>query len=199
MPARRPEANTEPTTHERILAAAAALFVARGYASVSMREISQQLHLSKAALYHHFRDKQALLLEVLLAGIGQAGSIVTQAAGCSGGTRARLSALLTGIARNRHAQLTAMRLAERDAVHLTDEARVKMHGAYRTSFVRPIEEILRNGQATGELRAEVDPTWLTRTLLILAQPLLSVQETEIEGAVAATITLFFEGAGTARS
>lgn len=195
----RPEANPEPTTHERILAAAAALFVARGYASVSMREISQQLHLSKAALYHHFRDKQALLLEVLLAGIEQAGSIVTQAVSSSGGTRARLSALLTGIARNRHAQLTAMRLAERDAVHLTDEARVKMHSAYRTGFVRPIEEILRNGQATGELRAEIDPIWLTRTLLILAQPLLSVQETETEGAVAATITLFFDGAGTTRS
>lgn len=160
-----------------------------------MREISEQLQLSKPALYHHFRDKQTLLLEVLMAGIEQAGSLVTQAADSPGGTRSRVSVLLSSIALNRHAQMNAMRLAEREAVHLSAQAREAMHAAYRSKFLQPIEELLLSGQTAGELRADADPAWLTRALLVLAQPLLSVDEPDSGSLVAATVALFFEGAG----
>lgn len=160
-----------------------------------MRQISEQLQLSKPALYHHFRDKQALLLEVLLAGVEQAGSLVRQAAASGSDTRSRVSALLRGIAVNRQAQMNAMRLAERDAVHLSGPAREAMYAAYRTQFLQPVEELLRSGQVAGEVRADADPAWLTRALLVLAQPLLSVDEADSESVVAATVALFFEGAG----
>lgn len=165
----------------------------RGYHSVSMREISEQLEFSKAALYHHFRDKQALLLEILLVGIDQAGRIVAAAAQESGAS-ARITTLLTGIARHRHQQLQAMRLAERDAVHLPDAERATMLAAYRTKFVGPIEGLLRDGQAAGEISPDLDPAWLTRALLALAQPLLSGSATGSDSAVASTVSLFMNGA-----
>ena len=49
---------------ERILAFAAHLFARRGYPSTSMNEVAQACGLSKAALYHYYRDKYSLLLSI---------------------------------------------------------------------------------------------------------------------------------------
>ncbi len=50
------------TTRERILDVALDLFVRKGYAETSLREIAAALDLSKAALYYHFASKQDILL-----------------------------------------------------------------------------------------------------------------------------------------
>lgn len=55
---------TKPATSlkERILDLAADLFVRHGYAETSMREIADELGVSKAALYYHYESKQDILL-----------------------------------------------------------------------------------------------------------------------------------------
>lgn len=189
-------ADTRHGTRGRILDVATALFVEYGYAGVSVREIAERLDVSKAALYHHFHDKQALLLEVLMTGVQRAGAMAAEAAASAGGTRARVNALLTAIARDRDQQFNSMKLAEREAINLTDTARATMLHAYRTEFLRPIELLFRRGQAAGEVRPDLDPVWLTRALLTLAQPLRSVDEAELERAATATTELFFDGAGS---
>ena len=50
----------------RALLAARALFSERGYADVSMQQIADASGLRKASLYHHFRDKIHLFVEVFL-------------------------------------------------------------------------------------------------------------------------------------
>lgn len=162
-----------------------------------MREIASSLGFSKAALYHHFSDKQELLLEVLLAGVEQAGRISAAAVAAEGDTRARVRTLLEGVAQHRQQQRSAMRLAEREAGNLTEAGRAAMFGNYRELFLKPIETILMEGQAAGELTAESDPAWLTRALLALAQPLLSLDSAGSDHAVNATLQLFFDGAGAA--
>jgi TetR/AcrR family transcriptional regulator len=49
---------------EAILANAARLFARRGYAATSMNEVAQACGLSKATLYHYFRDKYELLVSI---------------------------------------------------------------------------------------------------------------------------------------
>jgi TetR/AcrR family transcriptional regulator len=49
---------------EAILDAASALFARQGYAGTSMNEVAQACGLSKPAVYHYFRDKDQLLLEI---------------------------------------------------------------------------------------------------------------------------------------
>src|SRR5215813_2313655 len=54
---------TEPsTTRERILDIALDLFIRKGYAETSLREIAAELGFSKAALYYHFESKQDILM-----------------------------------------------------------------------------------------------------------------------------------------
>lgn len=190
-----PEDAPAPGTRERIVDAATELFAERGYLGTSMREIAEELGVSKPALYHHFADKQALLLAVLLAAIEEAGAIVERAASRRGGVRDKVRTLLEGIIRDRRRQRSAMRLAEREAVHLADETRARMLAMYRQEFLLPVETLLKSGQDAGELTASADTAWLAHALLALAQPLLSVDASNAEQQVNATLDLFFEGAG----
>jgi AcrR family transcriptional regulator len=48
-------------TRERILAVALELFAERGFAGTSVRDISEALGVSKAALYYHFTSKDEIL------------------------------------------------------------------------------------------------------------------------------------------
>jgi len=52
--------------HEKVLNAALELFSERGIESTSMDAISQASGVSKATIYNHWADKEALLLEAML-------------------------------------------------------------------------------------------------------------------------------------
>lgn len=51
-------------TRAEIRDAALALFTERGYESTSMREIAEQLTITKAALYYHFESKEAIIVSL---------------------------------------------------------------------------------------------------------------------------------------
>ncbi len=61
---RRQTARSADTTRA-LLISARALFGNRGYAAVSMNDIVAQAGVTKGAVYHHFRDKRALLKAVV--------------------------------------------------------------------------------------------------------------------------------------
>ena len=52
--------------HEKVLNAALGLFAERGIEATSMDAIAQASGVSKATIYNHWVDKEALLLEVML-------------------------------------------------------------------------------------------------------------------------------------
>lgn len=56
-------------TRRRILEVAAKLFAAHGFAGTSIRDIAEELCLTKAALYYHFSSKDELLQELVSAPI----------------------------------------------------------------------------------------------------------------------------------
>jgi AcrR family transcriptional regulator len=51
-------------THERILDAARQMFVRHGYEATTMRAIADKIEYTPTAIYHHFRNKDALLTEL---------------------------------------------------------------------------------------------------------------------------------------
>ncbi|KAA0018904.1 TetR/AcrR family transcriptional regulator [Antrihabitans cavernicola] len=56
---------TEGSMRERIRQVALELFTERGYDGTSLREIAEQLGVTKAALYYHFKSKEAILLSLM--------------------------------------------------------------------------------------------------------------------------------------
>ena len=51
-------------TRERILDAARRMFVRHGYEATTMRAIADEIEYTPTAIYHHFRNKDALLTEL---------------------------------------------------------------------------------------------------------------------------------------
>jgi AcrR family transcriptional regulator len=64
---------------ELILAQAAALFAKGGYAGTSMNQVAEASGLSKATLYHYYRDKYALLVSITEGHVLRLQGIVGQA------------------------------------------------------------------------------------------------------------------------
>ena len=61
---------------EMILAHAAALFAQQGYPATSMNAVAQACGLSKATLYHYYRDKYALLVSIAEGHVGKLQALV---------------------------------------------------------------------------------------------------------------------------
>ena len=51
-------------TRAKILDAARRMFVRRGYEATTMRGIADEVEYTPTAIYHHFRNKEALLKEL---------------------------------------------------------------------------------------------------------------------------------------
>ena len=61
-PARTDVKDKDKDTRERILDVALDLFTEQGYDGTSLRQIAEQLGVTKAALYYHFESKEDILL-----------------------------------------------------------------------------------------------------------------------------------------
>lgn len=59
------DARTDEPTRQRLLNAAVALFVAKGYASTSVREIVAAAGVSKPVLYYYFKSKDGIYLALM--------------------------------------------------------------------------------------------------------------------------------------
>ena len=62
---RRRSAPDEAGSRDRLFAAAAAEFAARGFAGANVDRIARAAHVNKAMIYYHFKSKAALYQEIL--------------------------------------------------------------------------------------------------------------------------------------
>jgi AcrR family transcriptional regulator len=148
--------------HNDVLDAAAALFAERGIEGTSMDAISQESGVSKATIYKHWRDKDALALEAMLRvhGRDETPDIA------SGDLRADLIAVL---AHKPPARYGALR--ERVTPHLLAYCarNVEFASQWRARVLQPartqMQDVLLRGITRGELPPDLD-TDLATALLI---------------------------------
>jgi AcrR family transcriptional regulator len=86
-----------PTTRRRVLDTAVELFSRYSFAGTSLQLIADELGLTKAAIYYHFRTREQLLLALMKPIFTEIAEVV-EAAERRRGTRARCDAMLTGYA-----------------------------------------------------------------------------------------------------
>ena len=97
---------------ELILGHAAALFAQRGYPGTSMNQVAEACELSKATLYHYYRDKYALLVSIAAGHVDKLRALVGEVLAEGLAPEPRLRALIRRIveeyadARDAHRVLT---------------------------------------------------------------------------------------------
>jgi TetR/AcrR family transcriptional regulator len=157
----------EPTTiapstgRERILREATAKFVSAGYAAVSMQQIADAAGVTKATLYHHFRDKEALFLEVMRLAVRREQDRMIAAAASGATLREQLIAVAT---QHYGADQTDLQRLFADLRQHADETGQR---AFWDSCPRPwaqLEPVIATAIERGEI-VPVDPAFAARVVL----------------------------------
>ncbi|HYE38603.1 MAG TPA: TetR/AcrR family transcriptional regulator, partial [Ramlibacter sp.] len=79
---------------ELILGRAAALFARGGYPGTSMNQVAEACGLSKATLYHYYRDKYALLVSIADGHVTRLRAVVDEALAEASTTEGQMRALV---------------------------------------------------------------------------------------------------------
>jgi AcrR family transcriptional regulator len=187
------------TSRQKILETAAKLFIEHGYRGISMREISEKTNLSKAALYHHFRDKEELFLSILRANVERHAEVVKQATLLKQTIRARFEFMVEEFLNLPHQERAMVRLATQEMVHISEEACNLFRNTYHANFLKGIDNLLLAGMNSGELRKLNIP--FARTVFFgICFPFLCMNEAETTIAIKSTkatahdiVCAFFDG------
>src|SRR5690349_2866683 len=139
--------------HQRagILEAAARLFAARGYASTSMAQLAGARGMSKALLYHYYRDKEHILFDIADTYMNRLLAIIAETQTQPLDSRARLTALVARFMRTyEHAQPQHMVLVQ-DVKFLNVAHRRRILGKERKvvhAFADVIDSVKPRGRSS---------------------------------------------------
>jgi AcrR family transcriptional regulator len=152
--------------HQRVIDAALKLFAAEGIDATSMDAIAAASGVSKATIYKHWRDKEALCLEVLASLHGLDEPPLTK----SGDDRADIIAVL-----KRQPQARRDEVCRRLMPHLAAHAarNPEFGKAWRASMMRParvqLTQLLKRAMAEGALPADLN---LDVSVALLVGPMI---------------------------
>lgn len=131
---------------ELILDRAAAVFARGGYPGTSMNQVAEACGLSKATLYHYYRDKYALLVSITDGHVSRLQAIVRGTLAADSTPEAQMRALIRRLveeyahAQNAHRVLTedVKFLQPADRQHILDKEREVVRGfAQVVAALRP--------------------------------------------------------------
>lgn len=147
---------------QKILKQANLLFVEKGYHAISMREISSACGITKAALYYHFADKEALFLAILEEYLNAMDGLIQECSREEINLRGRLMRFVRAILAQPVEQRALIRLATQDFGQLTEQSQQVFGITYREKFIEPITGWMRTAIKEDEI-PEMDPrlaTWI---------------------------------------
>lgn len=148
------------TQREAILACAAHCFARRGYTATTMKEVAEACGLSKAALYHYFRDKDSLLLSIAEGHVSRLHALVAEVAAQDLDPAARLRELIRRILEEYAGAQDAHRVLTEDVKFMRPDDRERV-------LAREREVVAGFARAVGELRPELAQAALGKPLTML--------------------------------
>ena len=153
------------SAHQKVLQAAIELVAEQGIEATSMDAIARESGVSKATIYKHWADKEALLLEML----AEVNGVRTRPAFDSGNTRADMLAVLSF--RPREGAVTGERIAPHFAAY--SASNISFGIAWRDLVMEPprreLRHLMRLGIEKGELSPDLD---VDLSLALLLGPML---------------------------
>ncbi|MGH3433913.1 MAG: TetR/AcrR family transcriptional regulator [Thermocrispum sp.] len=154
---------------EQVLEVAARLFYERGYDGTSMEELSKRLGLTKSAVYHHVAGKEELLGLIVDRALDGLFAVAEQVRAVDGPAVERLERLVRGsvhvLAERLPFVTVLLRVRGNSTVELAALAR-------RREFDRLVTDLVRQAEAEGDIRQDVDPATAARLLFGMVNSLI---------------------------
>jgi AcrR family transcriptional regulator len=127
-----------------IVARAAELFARRGFSAATMNDVAAASAVSKATLYHYFRDKRSLLAQIALAHVQRLEALVDQVRQQRLGPEAELRMLISRFMQAYAGAQHEHRVLTEDVKFLDDAERHEVETAQRrvvTAFAATIARV----------------------------------------------------------
>ena len=148
------------TQRELILARAAHLFARRGYPATSMNQVAEACGLSKATLYHYYRDKYSLLVSLCDDHVSRLQTLVQEVLVVTLPPEQQLRELIKRIVEEYADAQNAHRVLTEDVKFLAPDDRERVLGKER-------DVVAGFAMAVGGLRPELKQAALTKPLTML--------------------------------
>lgn len=138
---------------ELILAQAAQLFARRGYPATSMNQVAEACNLSKATLYHYYKDKSSLLISIAETHVSKLAALVAEEEASTHTDEERLRRFIYRIVEEYAGAQDAHRVLTDDVRFLEEEDRERVLDKERevvAGFARAVSA-LRPGAPSDDL------------------------------------------------
>lgn len=155
-----------PETYQNILQTARRLFIAQGYTATSMRQIAEAVGIGKATIYHHFPDKQSILMALLDQNMGQMNDALV-AVQSEMEPRRRIEVAAKSSTRFLLESADVMQIARREVPEARDLIQ-KQFRLFLKDYLALLSDAVRRGIDQGIFRP-VDPLQATRVFMIMIQ------------------------------
>ncbi len=181
---------------DAVLAAAVRLFIVRGYEATSMGDLAEALGITKSSIYHHVTGKQDLLrmaIDHALDGLFQAAEEVRE---LRAPAIERLEVLIRRSVLVLADRLEFVTLLLRVRGNTAVEQGALMR---RRIFDAQVTDLVKQAQAEGDLRADVDPATAARLLFGMVNSLTEWYQPRRGNAATmadTVVTIAFEGLRT---
>jgi AcrR family transcriptional regulator len=181
---------------DTVLAAAVRLFNARGYDATSMFDIAESLGITKSSVYHHINGKEQLLqmaMDRALDGLFEAAAEVEALELPAIGRLEQLIRRSVLVLADRFEYVTVL-------LRVRGNTAVEQHAlSRRRDFDAVVTELVKQAQAEGGVRPDVDPATAARLLFGMVNSLTEWYRPRPGGAAAiadTVTTIAFEGLRT---
>jgi AcrR family transcriptional regulator len=137
------------------------IFAERGFDAASMEDVARAAGITKASIYHHVASKEALLARGLDRALSALFGVLETPEAKNGTPRARLTAIVLRVA-----EITMSMRAEVSVLFRVrgNSATERDAMERRRTFDARISELVREAQAAGEVRSDIDPALLVRLI-----------------------------------
>jgi AcrR family transcriptional regulator len=159
--ANRPRAGRKSYDLESLLAVAVGVFIEQGYDGTSMEDLSKRLGITKSAIYYHVDSKEDLLRMALDRALDGLFALVATQPGEDEPAIRRLEYLVRGSVKVLVERLPYVTLLLRVRGNTEVERRALER---RRQFDRIVADLVKQAEADGDVRPDVDPAMTARLL-----------------------------------
>ena len=138
---------------EQILVTAKSLFIQQGYHGLAMRQISEAVGVSKAALYYHFKDKEELFLAILSGYLNEIEAAIDEIIAKPVSSSEHIRLFVEYILKQPAEQRAVTRLGSQEMAQLSAASRKVFGKIYYDKFIGKLIAIFKAGIASGEFQA----------------------------------------------
>jgi AcrR family transcriptional regulator len=179
---------------ESLLAVAVKVFNERGYEATSMEELSRKLGITKSAIYHHVSSKEELLRLAMDRALDGLFAVADEAQAMDGRAIDRLEHVVrgsVGVLVDRLPFVTLL-LRARGNTRIERAAVTR-----RKEFDRLVTDLVKQAEAEGDVRPDVDPAVTARLLFGMVNSLIEWYRPRSGATIAdAVCTIAFDGLRT---